>query len=30
MNHDWSNYKERAYYPEDVLTFQKNILKKFF
>lgn len=30
MNQDWSNYKERAYYPEDLLTFQKNILKQFF
>lgn len=30
MNNDWSNYKERAYYPEDILTFKKNILKKFF
>jgi protein-L-isoaspartate O-methyltransferase len=30
MNKDWSNYKERAYYPEDLLTLRKNILKKFF
>lgn len=30
MNKDWSNYKEREYYPEDMLTLRKNILKKFF
>jgi ubiquinone/menaquinone biosynthesis C-methylase UbiE len=30
MSKDWSWYKERAYYPEDVLTLKKNILKQFF
>lgn len=30
MNKDWSNYKEKTYYPEDAIIYKKNILNKYF